>query len=572
MQICETTFVVTDTETTGGSAADDRLIEIGAVKVCDGRIVDRYTSLVNPGRSVPGRITRLTGISTAMVFDQRPAKAVLPEFRRFLGDAVFVAHNLAFDWRFINVELDRCDQESLDNRALCTLRLARRVLRGLRSKGLSSLSDHYGISIDRRHRALDDAEATAIILTRLISAIEFEHGVSDLSGLLSFQRLAYGSTLEDSEHVKRIRHEILPVVPRRPGVYFMRNRAGRVIYVGKAKNLRSRVRTYFTAVEAHPPRTRRLVRETRDVTWKETGSELGALLEESRLIKELQPRHNRALRRYSRRPFIKLDFQTAFPRVGIVQHVIDDGAEYFGPVHGTRNAARLADMINAVYRLRECDDATMARGRVCMYAEMGRCLAPCVHPEVEYSAEVERVRRFLMGRDDTIRDLLESRMREAADRLEFEEAREYRDWIEMLDRTIGRQREIAAPVMDHNAVVVESSVRPDSAQLFFVRFGRFVYNMQISRRPEASERARLREAISTFFNPTQLRPLKYHRQEADEITILLNWIHARRDSVTIVRWYEQTQDDAFTTEVCAALTSADVFNRKRSGRAPAFSA
>src|SRR5690606_35221558 len=116
------------------------------------------------------------------------------------------------------------------------------------------------------------------------------HGIDTIEGLSGFQHRAYGRHLEDAAHVKQIRAEILPLIPPRPGVYFMHNRAGKVIYVGKAKSLRTRVRTYFTAIEAHPPRTRSLIREVRNVTWKETGSELVALLEESRLIKEHQPR------------------------------------------------------------------------------------------------------------------------------------------------------------------------------------------------------------------------------------------------------------------------------------------
>jgi DNA polymerase-3 subunit epsilon len=561
MLISDATFVVTDTETTGVSPSEDRVIEIGAVKICGDRVVDRFSSLINPLRSIPGRITRLTGISTGMVFDQPTAEAVLPDFRRFLGDAVFVAHNLSFDWRFINAELDRCNHDVLENESLCTLRLARRVLRGLRSKGLSSLSDYYGIRIDHRHRALDDAEATGIILTRLVSAIAFEHGIDTMEALLGFQRQAYGSRLDDAAHVKQIRSEVLPVMPPRPGVYFMRNRSGKVIYVGKAKNLRARVRTYFTAIEAHPPRTRKLIREVRDVTWKETASELAALLEESRLIKEHQPRHNRALKRFGRRPFIRLDTSSPFPRVEVVQHLVDDGAEYFGPVHGSRNAAGVVDLINTVFRLRECDDATLSRGHSCIYAGMNRCLAPCVSPHVGYAEEVQRVRNFLMGRDDSIFNALEERMKRSAADLEFEQASAYRDWIQMLERMLGQQREVAAPVLDNNAVIIEPSAASEGAQLFFVRFGRYVFNMSLSAKPSREESDRLSEALRTFYNPLQLRPVRYHRQEAEEITILLNWLYARRDVVSIVRWEARLPVKDFAAQVGAA-----VYARREKGR------
>ncbi len=536
MLVSESTFVVVDTETTGGSPGTDRLIEIGAVKVCAGEVVDRYSTLINPMRAIPSRITRLTGISTAMVFDQPPAEAVLPDFRDFLGDSVFVAHNLGFDWRFIDAELDRAGMQPLRNDGLCTLRLARRVLRGLRSKGLSSLSDHYGIRISRRHRALDDAEATAIILTRLLASIEFEHNVDTLDGVLTFQRQTYGTQLEDAAHVRRIREEILPLLPRTPGVYFMRNRKGKVIYVGKAKSIRSRVRTYFTAIESHASRTRKLVREVRDVTWRETGSELAALLEESRLIKEHQPRHNRALKRYGRRPFIRLDTNSGFPSVSFVHQLVDDGSEYFGPIHGGRNAAFLVDLIDSVFNLRACDDRTLAMGRKCMYADMGRCLAPCEHDDGRYGEEVERVRQFLLGKDGSIPLLLEERMREAAQRLDFEEAREYRDWIAMLERLLAQQREVASPVLDHNAVILQPAVDPNEVQLFFVRFGRYVYNMMLPRQPTHDDFARLCHSVETFFSPNQLRPARYHKREVDEISILLNWMYTNRDTAETIAW------------------------------------
>jgi len=166
MTIEDATFVVTDTETTGTKAASNRIIEIGAVKVEAGEITDRFQQLVNPERTIPSRITHLTGITTGMVFDQPTMESVMPQYLDFLEDGILVAHNLPFDLRFLNAECSRLGLDDLSNRTLCSLRLARRLLPGLRSKGLSRLAQFYGINVNGRHRALGDAEATGIILQR----------------------------------------------------------------------------------------------------------------------------------------------------------------------------------------------------------------------------------------------------------------------------------------------------------------------------------------------------------------------------------------------------------------------
>lgn len=220
----------------------------------------------------------------------------------------------------------------------------------------------------------------------------------------------------------------------------------------------------------------------------------------------------------------------------MVHQLVDDGSEYFGPVHGGRNAAFLVDLIDSVFGLRECDDRTLGAGRKCLYADMGRCLAPCEGDDGRYALEVESVRQFLLGRDESIPRILEDRMRDAASRLDFEEAREYRDWLAMLERLLAQQREVAAPVLEHNAVILQPAVDQDALQLFFVRFGRYVYNMMFPRDPNADDRARLCHSVETFFNPSQLRPARYHKREVDEINILLNWMYSHRDTAETVAW------------------------------------
>jgi DNA polymerase-3 subunit epsilon len=187
-------FAVVDVETTGGRADyGDRITEIAVVTVRDGRIVDVFETLVNPERSIPPFITRLTNISWEMVRDKSPFRDVCDELLRVLDGHVFVAHNATFDWRFVSAEVARSTGRALTGRRLCTVRLSRRLLPQLRSRSLDWVARHYGVEIppEKRHRAAGDALATAQCLLRLLDDAR-SHGCARWSELERF--LASGRT------------------------------------------------------------------------------------------------------------------------------------------------------------------------------------------------------------------------------------------------------------------------------------------------------------------------------------------------------------------------------------------
>lgn len=176
-------FVVVDVETTGGSPRHGhRVTEVAAVRVCGGEIRETYCTLVNPERPIPRMITSLTGITNVMVADQPRFAQVAPRVARALDGCVFVAHNAAFDWRFICHEMSLSTGMTLSGRQLCTVRLARKLLPQLPSRSLDGLALFFGLEIEARHRALDDALATARVLTRFIDMLD-EQGVADWEGL-----------------------------------------------------------------------------------------------------------------------------------------------------------------------------------------------------------------------------------------------------------------------------------------------------------------------------------------------------------------------------------------------------
>ncbi len=592
MTLDETPCVIVDTETTGARAGDDRLIEIGAVRMVGGQVVDTFQQLIDPGRAVPKRITWLTGISTAMVFEQPDADAVMPRFAEFLGDAVMVAHNLPFDARFLDVAMDEAGLPPIRNASLDTLRLARRLLPSLPSKGLSGLTAHFGIQVNGRHRALGDAAATGELLQILLARLKIEFDVTTLDDLLGFQRKRYVETRREASHIAHIRAERLPLLPDRPGVYFMRDGRGKVIYIGKAKSLKNRVRSYFTGVENHPPKTKKLLRDVRDVTWREAGTELSALLEESRLIKTYLPVYNRALRRYRDYPFLRLDTTHAFPSLSWTPRIAHDGAEYYGPLGRRGQAEEIVELVSRLFGLRECDEPIFALGRPCLYHQMGRCSAPCVGDDGTYAEQVARVRAFLTGQDSDALAAVEMARREAAAAHEFESAGWYRDQLHRLQRTLGRQQTIASAVHEHDAVLVEPLApgyagADGGAQLFLIRHGRLAarvdlpvgtsapvpemeYVLSDADAPDRTDLgvvvpahtvrpsglAALREALQETFDPQRPPPESHLRPDVDEMRTLASWMRLHPGSTRQVRWTPATDADAFLADVLVAAGAA----------------
>ncbi len=235
--LVETTFVVLDLETTGGSAAVDAITEIGALKLRGGELLGRFESLVNPGVPIPPMITVLTGITESMVLPAPRIAEVLPALLEFAGDAVIVGHNIRFDCAFLDAALVAHGYPRLSNRRVDTLALARRLVRDeIPNLRLHTLASHFRTSVEPNHRAYADAAATAEVLHALLERAA-SYGVLGLDDLLALPSMR--------AHPSAAKLALTARLPRAPGVYVFRDRDGRVLYVGKATNLRARVPFVF---------------------------------------------------------------------------------------------------------------------------------------------------------------------------------------------------------------------------------------------------------------------------------------------------------------------------------------
>src|SRR5437867_1013943 len=230
-------------------------------------------------------------------------------------------------------------------------------------------------------------------------------------------------------------------LPDRPGVYRFLASSGKVIYVGKAKSLRSRVRSYFRPSAAHPPRTAALVSEVADVETIVVDSEFEAFLLENHQIKKERPRYNVVLRDDKNYPYLKLSIKDEYARVTLVRQARLDGNRYFGPFLPASVAWNTLRMIPRFFRVAICHVKFDGKQRPCLYYHLGQCLAPCAgktNPE-EYGAAATEARLFLEGRNRELAIRLAERMKRAAEGEEFEQAAHYRDLIQTIERLSEKQ-------------------------------------------------------------------------------------------------------------------------------------
>ncbi len=235
--LSEVTFCVVDLETTGGSPVDGRITEIGAVKVRGGERLGTFQTLVDPREPIPHAIAQLTGIDDRLVAGEPPIEQVLPALVEFLRGGVFVAHNAGFDVGFLNAALARLDYEAVPAPAVCTAKLAKRVVwPEVPNVRLRTLATYFRTRVQPVHRALADAEATAEVLDGLLD-------LGGRLGILTLGDLHEACRARGRPNYGKIR--LADCLPHAPGVYLFRGRDGRVLYVGKSKDLRSRVKSYF---------------------------------------------------------------------------------------------------------------------------------------------------------------------------------------------------------------------------------------------------------------------------------------------------------------------------------------
>jgi DNA polymerase-3 subunit epsilon len=365
-------YVVLDLETTGGNAVHDRITEIAAVRVENGIETARWSSLVNPGVRIPPFIQALTGINDTMVAQAPSFEDVAKDLLEILDGAVFVAHNVRFDHGFVQNELARLDI-AFKVKTLCTVRLSRKLYPQHKGHGLDAILQRHGLHTMARHRAMGDVD---VVLQWLKVATQ------ELGQPL-VQRMAL-ELLQGSASLPPQLETAISDIPDTPGVYLFYGEGALPLYIGKSVYMRTRVMSHFQSA-AKVAREMRILTEIRRVEWIETAGELGALLLESRLVKEKQPVYNRQLRREKALCAWHLDEDPgANPLLKLVK--FDDIVpEQWGQLYGSYRSKRqatdalrlLADSHALCPQLLGLESGKGA----CFACQLGRCKGACIDRE-----------------------------------------------------------------------------------------------------------------------------------------------------------------------------------------------
>ena len=464
--LSDVTFVVVDLETTGGKPVDAGITEIGAVKVRGGEVIGEYQTFANPGVPIPPFIAALTGITDRMLAGAPSVTAAVAGFWEFARGAVLVAHNAPYDMSFLRGACDKADLPWPAPRVVDTARIARRALSrdDVRNCKLETLARYFRASTSPCHRALDDAQATVSVL----------HGLMERMGPLGVHcledLLAFGGRTTPQQRTKR---HLAEALPEAPGVYIFRDAQGHALYVGTSRNIRTRVRSYFTASEQRK-RMSEMVGLAARVDPIVCATDLEARVRELRLIAEHKPPYNRRSRHPERQVWLALT-REPHPRLVTVSAVRESHLAAIGPFSG-RGAATLAiEALQAALPLRTCTDRLPRgpkRDAGCVRGQLGQCAAPCARsgdPDA-YAATGVQALRALSGDSREVVASITVRMAEQADAGRFEQARGWRDRLEAYLRASVRAQRLRS--LTEAAEIVAAEAIDGAWHVHVIRHGR----------------------------------------------------------------------------------------------------
>ena len=326
----------------------------------------------------------------------------------------------------------------------------------------------------------------------------------------------------------------LGTLPRKPGVYLMRDVGRTVIYVGKAVDLRSRVRSYFAPSAWENPKVRAIVSEISDLEFIVTDSELEALILEANLIKQHRPRYNVRLKDDKRYPYIKISWADPFPKVFVTRRMERDGGRYFGPFTSSAAVHQTLDWLRKSFPYLTCNrDITGNDPRPCLYYDIKLCLGPCIGAVTrdEYRAMIRGLARFLEGRSDEVIADMEARMRAASDSLDFERAASLRDQLRSVRLVVERQKIVSTVGTDQDVIAFAREENDACVQVFFIRGGKLLGReyFVLEGAQDEDERAVMAAFLKQFYKEAAYVPPEVLVPErVEEALIIEQWLRGKR--------------------------------------------
>jgi DNA polymerase-3 subunit epsilon len=519
----QASFSIIDVETTGLSARYNNIIEIGIVKISNLKIVDTFHSMINPGRAIPYYITQFTGITDDDVYDAPFFEDAADDILNFISEDIIGGHNFSFDKSFLKRELIYAGKDLMYNKDVCTLKLARKMHPNLRSRSLSSMCKHYKIHNENAHRALSDAKVTAQLLIRMIKELRKKHNINTVEDLINFHRKP--AVKMKSVRVKESLRNDVSAIPRAPGVYYFLNSKNDIIYIGKAKSLSDRIKSYFSP--AAPRKAKKIVQQASGIKIETTNTELTALLIEAESIKIVNPKHNKQLKEYGSKYFLRIDRTDKYPGIDICNYFDFDGKDYFGLFISKKKATALLEMIHKTFALRECDYIEFSKKKICFLADIERCLAPCVVKNNKaYSAELEKVYEFLYGKNQFALTRLLNKMKEFSDKQKYEKAAEIKEVIDMILNQTYKSSILAEPVNKANVLF---EIKGDFDYDYMLLLSGKIYIKKYS----VNGGDNFEEALDDYFGRTINRSELPCEEDLEKMKITLNWLIKNRNSIRV---------------------------------------
>ncbi|MHB1007601.1 MAG: excinuclease ABC subunit UvrC [Chloroflexota bacterium] len=349
-------------------------------------------------------------------------------------------------------------------------------------------------------------------------------------------------------------------LPTSPGVYIYKDGQGRVLYVGKAVNLRNRVRSYFQN-KGRPSKVITLMAQAEDFEYILTDSEVEALILECNLIKEHRPRYNVRLRDDKQYPYIRVGLKDPWPRPEIRRRIASDGARYFGPFTDSRSVRRTLDLLNRMFPYCTCPNAEGGVKRACLKYHIGRCLGPCVGActREEYMGVINQVCLFLEGKTGKIVDQLRTRMDEASEELHYERAAFIRDQIISVEKTVERQKVISTAMTDQDVIAFARSDGEAVVEVFFVRQGKLIGHEHFLLEGVHDEDAReiVTSFVTQFYAQAAYIPEEIMLpQAAAEMEIIQSWLRRKRGDQVRLLLPRKTEEKLLMDMVAANASEA----------------
>lgn len=535
ISIWDTNFVVVDVETTGSNPASNRIIEVACVVVKDGSIKEEFSTLINPHQHIPYFISKMTGITNEMVFKAPSFEQIAKKLKGLFSqpDSVFVAHNVNFDYNFIKFSFERSGETFPDIPKLCTLKLAKRLISGITKRNVGALSEYLGIAISNRHRAFGDARATAQILLELLEIAEDEHNISTTEELLKFQYKNLTS-INIAQKISNGPKIDLSLIPDTPGVYYFIDKYDKILYIGKAKSLKRRIQSYLNITTSK--KVLRLLRATKKIKWKTTSTELRALIEESKEIKQHKPEFNVLSKKFKNFPFIQISRNKKYPVFEIIYEPNPADGDTFGPFKNFETAELILEIIYKKFKLKKCEKDIDRKNpeTSCLYFQTKQCIAPCLSNfnDADYLIEIEKVKNFLTNLNDGLVNFLENKMYYHANNYNFEVAQQIKTIIYEVRKIFENPKNGKAQINMKNFIIINPVNSGRNHEILFIKNGVVAWDTYVN--GVISVDKIKKKLFEVYFQNTLIEGEEIQPEKADEIRIVLNWMSQHRNEITVI--------------------------------------